>query len=123
MAILTVSIEAFGEEGSLMRWLDQIFNVDAVRQGNRDYLDQLKSAIFVNGSLEEQRLASFGDWTMHLVSLPWKLLFAWVPPTSYFGGWLCFAACLLCIAGITGVIADLAELFGCVVSMDDFVTA
>merc|ERR1712087_969885 len=50
-------------------------------------------------------------------------MFALVPPTILCGGWLCFGTCLLFIGGITMVVADLAELFGCVLDVPDIVTA
>jgi len=51
------------------------------------------------------------------------LLFTLVPPTAYFGGWFCFFMSLVWLAGVTAVIADMAEIFGCVVGIGDMVTA
>merc|ERR1719464_2283176 len=61
---------------------------------------------------------------MHLISIPWKLLFALlVPPTAFAGGWLCFVLSLGAIGGLTAIIIDFAELFGCVTGIEDSVTA
>jgi solute carrier family 8 (sodium/calcium exchanger) len=60
---------------------------------------------------------------LHYVTLPWKLLFATCPPTSYGNGWVCFCVALLMIGVVTGFIGDLAELFGCAVGIPDQVTA
>ena len=49
---------------------------------------------------------------LHYITLPWKLVFATCPPTSYCGGWLCFCIALIMIGCVTGFIGDLAELFG-----------
>lgn len=59
----------------------------------------------------------------HLLSMPWKLLFAFIPPTDYCGGWLCFCVSLFMIAIVTATISDLASLAGCVMSIPDAITA
>merc|ERR1719330_631379 len=51
------------------------------------------------------------------------VLFSLIPPTIFAGGWLCFVFCLVFIAVVTAVIADLAALFGCVLGVPDIVTA
>ncbi|XGW04669.1 hypothetical protein V3C99_015670 [Haemonchus contortus] len=60
---------------------------------------------------------------LHYVSLPWKLLFAVIPPTDYYNGWLCFFFAIVMIGLLTAVIGDLASHFGCTVGMKDAVTA
>ena len=97
----------------MMRLLDRTFNFDEVRLGNEEFIEQFSSALFCNGSLESQRQATVLDIVFHVISLPWKLIFMFVPPPSYCRGWLCFWICLLFIAGMTYIIGDLAELFGC----------
>ncbi|KAH8078444.1 calcium:sodium antiporter [Aureococcus anophagefferens] len=44
----------------------------------------------VGGGADDDFKASAGDWVMHIITLPWKVAFAFVPPTSYGGGWVCF---------------------------------
>jgi solute carrier family 8 (sodium/calcium exchanger) len=50
---------------------------------------------------------------IHVASMPWKLLFAFVPPPDYCGGWACFCGALTMIAGVTAIVGDLANLVGC----------
>ena len=63
------------------------------------------------------------DYVMHYLTLPWKLLFALIPPTEYFGGWLCFVVSIVLIGLVTGIVGDVASLFGCTVGLKDAVTA
>jgi solute carrier family 8 (sodium/calcium exchanger) len=53
------------------------------------------------------------DIFMHIVSVPWKLLFAFVPPVDYCGGWCCFFCSLCMIALVTAIVEQLANLVGC----------
>merc|ERR1711988_95675 len=63
------------------------------------------------------------DWVMHIVAVPWKLLFAVIPPTDYCGGWLCFCVALAMIGVVTMFIGDLAGLLGCTLGVLDSITA
>lgn len=63
------------------------------------------------------------DYFMHAVTVFWKILFAFVPPTEYGNGWTCFIVCILVIGMLTAVIGDLASHFGCTVGLRDTVTA
>jgi solute carrier family 8 (sodium/calcium exchanger) len=60
---------------------------------------------------------------MHVLTVPWKLLFAICPPTKYGDGWVCFFCALLLIGLVTGFIGDLAGLFGCALGLSDATTA
>lgn len=53
------------------------------------------------------------DIFMHVISVPWKLLFAFVPPVDYCGGWACFMCALVFIGGVTWLVGDMANLVGC----------
>merc|ERR1712176_718501 len=66
---------------------------------------------------------TFATKVTHYVAMPWKVLFALVPPTDYLGGWLCFVIALSFIGGLTAVIGDMASLFGCVLGIPDAITA
>ena len=44
------------------------------------------------------------DLLFYLLALPWKLLFATVPPPRLAGGWLCFSIALVGIGGLTALI-------------------
>ncbi|TPP60649.1 Sodium/calcium exchanger 1 [Fasciola gigantica] len=72
---------------------------------------------------EEEKLPSCMDYVMHFLTVFWKVLFAFVPPTDYGGGWLCFSVCILVIGVLTAIIGDMASSFGCSVGLTDAVTA
>ena len=52
-----------------------------------------------------------------------QVFFAFVPPTEYVGGWACFVVSILMIGLLTAVIGDVASQFGCIVNLNDAVTA
>lgn len=60
---------------------------------------------------------------MHFLTVFWKVLFAFVPPTEYWNGWACFVVSITVIGLLTAVIGDLASHFGCTVGLRDTVTA
>jgi len=126
-AILTVKIDAvsttLGLGGRLLRCLDAVLNIDHWHFGNSEWLGQFPAALYCNGSAEEQKEASKSDWFWHILCLPWNLLFTLVPPPSYCGGWICFVACLGFLAVLAALLTDMAELFGCVLEVEDLVTA
>ena len=53
---------------------------------------------------------------MHILTFPWKLLFALVPPAGMCGGWLCFVGALFGIGFQVILINDFASQLGCQVS-------
>mmetsp|Transcript_21219 Transcript_21219/g.60023 ORF Transcript_21219/g.60023 Transcript_21219/m.60023 type:complete len:738 (+) Transcript_21219:149-2362(+) len=122
-AVLTVTITTSGQGGGLVRYVEGVVNFNGVRKGLADWKDQITSTIYCLGSAEEQKEASGLDWVCHFISLPWKLLFSLVPPTSLWGGWVCFYIALAGIGILTIGISDMAELFGCVLDIRDDVTA
>merc|ERR1711998_784404 len=66
---------------------------------------------------------AFMDFLMHGLTLPWKILFAFCPPTDYCGGWLCFTVAICMIGALTAIIGEFAALFGCVIGLKTSVTA
>jgi len=91
-------------------------------QGRANWGQQFSDALFSlgdDGDEEEEGDASESagpskfDWFMHIVSVPWKLLFAFVPPCDYCGGWACFSGALVMIAFVTAIVGDMANLVGC----------
>eukprot|EP00927_Polykrikos_kofoidii_P087057 TRINITY_DN9942_c0_g2_i1.p1 TRINITY_DN9942_c0_g2~~TRINITY_DN9942_c0_g2_i1.p1 ORF type:complete len:829 (-),score=165.57 TRINITY_DN9942_c0_g2_i1:52-2538(-) len=109
--------------GSILKLGDRICNLDACFHGLAQWKAQAVEAIFVNGSLEEQREASGGDVFIHVLSLPWKLFFVMVPPPAFCDGWVCFVVAIVFIGFVTALISDMASLFGCVASLPDSITA
>ena len=51
------------------------------------------------------------------------MIFACVPPTDYLEGWACFGVSILGIGFLTAIIQDVASQFGCIVNLNDAVTA
>lgn len=71
----------------------------------------------------EDKEPSCFDYVMHFLTIFWKLLFAFVPPTDYWNGWACFVVSIMMIGLLTAVIGDLASHFGCTIGLKDSVTA
>lgn len=71
----------------------------------------------------EERLPSCFDYIMHFLTVFWKVLFAFVPPTEYWNGWACFIVSICLIGALTAVTGDLASHFGCTIGLKDSVTA
>uniref|UniRef100_A0A3P8W984 Solute carrier family 8 member 4a n=1 Tax=Cynoglossus semilaevis TaxID=244447 RepID=A0A3P8W984_CYNSE len=71
----------------------------------------------------EERLPSCFDYIMHFLTVFWKVLFAFVPPTEYWNGWACFFVSISLIGILTAVTGDLASHFGCTIGLKDSVTA
>jgi len=98
-------------------------NWDKAQIGHSNWRDQFVEAIYCNGSPEDQKEASVGDWAMHILTVLWKVLFAFVPPTDFFDGWLCFFVALAMIGGVTAIIGDMAGLLGCTMDVPASITA
>merc|ERR1719228_1528383 len=64
-----------------------------------------------------------GDYIMHLLTFGFKLIFSIVPPAGMGGGWIAFCVILAMIGIMTAMIGDLAGIFGCLVGLEDEVTA
>eukprot|EP00927_Polykrikos_kofoidii_P029323 TRINITY_DN25369_c0_g1_i1.p1 TRINITY_DN25369_c0_g1~~TRINITY_DN25369_c0_g1_i1.p1 ORF type:complete len:1092 (+),score=161.49 TRINITY_DN25369_c0_g1_i1:135-3410(+) len=105
------------------RTVDEYFNINLCRQGLRAWQNKLWHAVFCHGTREEYAKARISDICCHYVATPWKLFFLPVPPPMFFGGWLCFVISLIYIAFVTVMVADLSEIFGCVVGIPDTITA
>ncbi|CAG05743.1 unnamed protein product, partial [Tetraodon nigroviridis] len=71
----------------------------------------------------EERLPSCFDYIMHFLTVFWKVLFAFVPPTEYWSGWACFFVSISLIGVLTAITGDLASHFGCTIGLKDSVTA
>ncbi|XP_067113737.1 LOW QUALITY PROTEIN: solute carrier family 8 member 4a [Osmerus mordax] len=93
-------------------WREQFVNAVTVSAGDDDEEES-----------GEERLPSCFDYIMHFLTVFWKVLFAFVPPTEYWNGWACFFVSISIIGGLTAVTGDLASHFGCTVGLKDSVTA
>jgi len=85
------------------------------------FTDQFRQAMSVNGG-EDSESASAVDLTMHYISITWKILAATVPPTHYWGGWPTFWYSMALVGIVTGIIGDIATVFGCIVGLDNEIT-
>nr|XP_056709945.1 sodium/calcium exchanger 1-like [Euleptes europaea] len=97
--------------------------------GSSSWREQFVSAVTVSAGDDEdddsgeERLPSCFDYIMHFLTVFWKVLFAFVPPTEYWCGWACFFVSICLIGVLTALTGDLASHFGCTVGLKDSVTA
>ncbi|XP_046838214.1 sodium/calcium exchanger 1 [Vespa crabro] len=104
--------------------------------GTSSWKEQFTEALTVSGGDEEDDAEGGGsgeggesssptptDYLMHSITIFWKVLFAFVPPTDIAGGYLCFAVSIFGIGVVTAVIGDVASYFGCTLGIKDSVTA
>lgn len=120
----TITLMNKNSSKSLVTCLDRLANLDELRQGTELWKEQVWEALYVGGNKESQDEAGFLEWLNHLIWIPWTSIFALLtPPAAYLGGWVCFVVSLGHIAWLTIIIGDMAELFGCVVGIDDNITA
>merc|ERR1739844_354068 len=98
--------------------------------GSSSWLDQFTDAFTVQadddeeeGEEGEEKMPSCGDYIMHFLTLPWKLIFAFVPPTAIYNGYVTFVISILFIGGCTAVIGDIASHLGCFIFLKDGVNA
>jgi len=85
------------------------------------YGQQFAEAMNVAG--EEGEDPALMDYIMHFLTFGWKVMFATCPPTSYSGGWATFFVALGMIGVLTAFVADIAGIFGCLLGLDDGITA
>ncbi|VDN52786.1 unnamed protein product [Dracunculus medinensis] len=105
-------------------WREQF--VDALTVSASGISDRNTGESTVGGNIGNEKEGNepkFMDYLMHFVCVPWKLVFATIPPTEYWGGWACFIVSIALIGLFTAVIGDLASHFGCWIGLKDAVTA
>ncbi|XP_018568981.1 sodium/calcium exchanger 1-like isoform X1 [Anoplophora glabripennis] len=92
--------------------------------GTSSWKEQFVEAMTVSASDDADEKEPSGlDYAMHFVTLFWKLMFAFVPPTDMLRGYLCFVVSIFCIGVVTAVIGDIASHFGATLGIKDAVTA
>merc|ERR1712088_1265470 len=99
--------------------------------GSSSWLDQFSEAFTVQaddddeeeGEEGEEKMPSCGDYIMHFLTLPWKLIFAFVPPTAMCNGYPTFVIAIFMIGACTAVIGDVAGHLGCFIFLKDGVNA
>lgn len=96
-------------------------SMDTLQLDESSYPAQFVEAMNVNGG--DLKGATVIDYIMHFLTFFWKLLFAFIPPCKYLGGWPTFCISLAIIGLMTAIIGDLAAIFGCLVGLPDAITA
>ena len=99
------------------------FNLDKFRVGTNTWSKQFADAVTMPGSDEEGEEPGCSDYLTHFLTFYWKVIFAFVPPTTYCSGYLTFFVSLAFIGVLTGVVGDVAGVFGCLVGLSAPVTA
>uniref|UniRef100_A0A7E4UVP9 Calx-beta domain-containing protein n=1 Tax=Panagrellus redivivus TaxID=6233 RepID=A0A7E4UVP9_PANRE len=118
------------EDQEFRRFIDKLIAKAncSVMVGTSSWAQQFTESLTVGVDEEDcvdgaPHSASVLQKVIHGITLPWKLLFAFVPPTEYAGGWLCFVCSIVVIGMLTAVIGDVASMLGCTVGLKDSVTA
>merc|ERR1711874_265675 len=106
---------------------------NSLMQGSSSWLEQFTSAFEVQaddddeegeeGEEGEEKMPSCGDYIMHFLTLPWKLIFALIPPTGIFNGYPTFVISIAFVGLCTAVIGDVAGHLGCFINLKDCVNA
>merc|ERR1712198_666808 len=106
---------------------------NSILLGSSSWLEQLTSAFEVQaegdddeeeeGAEGEEKMPSCGDYIMHFLTLPWKLIFAIIPPTAIFNGYPTFVVSICAVGFCTAVIGDVAGHLGCFIYLKDCVNA
>jgi solute carrier family 8 (sodium/calcium exchanger) len=106
---------------------------NSIMVGSSSWLEQFTSAFSVQaddddeegeeGEEGEEKMPSCGDYIMHFLTLPWKLIFALIPPTGIFNGYPTFVISIAFVGLCTAVIGDVAGHLGCFINLKDCVNA
>merc|ERR1711923_463419 len=97
-------------------WLDQFTDAFTVQADDDDEEGE-------EGEGAEEKMPSCGDYIMHFLTLPWKLIFALIPPTGIANGYPTFVVSIAAIGIVTAVIGDIAGHLGCFIYLKDCVNA
>jgi len=96
-------------------WLEQFSDAFTVQAEDEDEEEE--------GEEGEEKMPSCGDYIMHFLTLPWKLIFAFIPPTAIYNGYPTFVIAIFFIGACTAVIGDVAGHLGCFINLKDCVNA
>eukprot|EP01065_Artemidia_motanka_P049856 TRINITY_DN8392_c0_g1_i2.p1 TRINITY_DN8392_c0_g1~~TRINITY_DN8392_c0_g1_i2.p1 ORF type:complete len:990 (+),score=311.48 TRINITY_DN8392_c0_g1_i2:33-3002(+) len=84
------------------------------------WAQQFKDAFSIGG--DEESLTPM-HYVMHFLTFLWKVIFAFIPPPEYKGGWVCFTVALIFIGMLTKMVEETATLLGCSMGLKKPVTA
>lgn len=88
--------------------------------------EQFEQAIEMGGDIDEdgnKLEPETMDYVMHSLTFFWKIIFSFIPPTCYYGGWATFIVSLMFIGICTAIVGEIATIFGCAIGLKDSVTA
>mmetsp|Transcript_32344 Transcript_32344/g.62174 ORF Transcript_32344/g.62174 Transcript_32344/m.62174 type:complete len:898 (-) Transcript_32344:491-3184(-) len=100
--------------------------MDVFKVGGGSWSQQFKDAMYPGGGVDEEGNdiePEAGALLMHYLCITWKVLFAVVPPTDYYGGWATFCCSLGMIGVVTLFVGEVAALLGCAMGIKDSITA
>ena len=92
------------------------------QEEDQSWFENLKGAFLVNGG-DTEHPPTMAAWAGHVVSLPWKVLAALLPPASLMGGYPLFVCAIGFIGIITFFVDEIASLLGCYLGVPDAITA
>jgi len=124
--IANVVIISDEKQKNIVDEMSLFFNInqDRLKIGANNYKEQFLNALYPGGYDKERGCdAKPLTWISHILTCPWRLIFAIIPPPSFCGGVLTFFVALGFIAVLTMFIADLASLAGCCISFKPAFTA
>jgi solute carrier family 8 (sodium/calcium exchanger) len=98
-------------------------NWEKSQLGHANYAAQFQDALFISQDEDAEGPPGVVDYILHGITMPWKIIFALVPPVDYMDGWLCFFCSLLMIGGVTYIVGQLASFLGCCIGIADEITA
>jgi len=102
--------------------VDKLMNEDQIGMATETWVGNISATFKLE--TEDGVAPTGGDYVLFLIFFPWRFGFALViPPPGYCGGWLSFFVCLCLIGFLSTCICDFSGLFGCVVEIEDYITA
>lgn len=81
---------------------------------------QFKRALVLQPVIDENDVVikpSAGRTMLHFMQMPWKLLFAIVPPTTYLGGWATFISSFILTGLLSFAVFDTVTSMGCIMDI------
>ena len=119
---LSSNSEAYKEQESQVKLIEFFFS-----NKNPTWASQFRNACLLGPRINDENLivedVELSEGLLHFATMFWKILFAIVPPPHWGGGWPAFIVALSFIGSVTAVVGEVASLLGCVVGMEDSITA
>lgn len=88
---------------------------------------QFKNACVLSPVMNEDELmvedVGYFEAFSHFCSIFWKIVFALIPPSSYWNGYPAFVISLAMIGIVTWIVGEVATVLGCALSIRESVTA